>query len=67
MGGLERRLRHLEEAKLPQNRPDPAGPARARMRVALDEIAAARRDGRAPHEEAVAVMKAIERRRARES
>jgi hypothetical protein len=37
------------------------------MKAVLDEIAAARREGREPSEEATAVMEAIERRRARES
>jgi cytochrome P450 len=38
--------------------------ARARMKEYLDEIAAARREGRAPSGEAVAVFEAIQRRRA---
>jgi hypothetical protein len=63
VGSLERRLERLEgRATPPQN----AG-ARKRMKAILDEIAAARREGKGPTQEAVAVMEAIQRRRARES
>jgi hypothetical protein len=67
VGGLERRLEALEEQASPA-RPAPleASSARVRVRAALDEIAAARREGRTPSEEAAAVMEAIERRRRRE-
>jgi hypothetical protein len=40
---------------------------REQMRTVLDEMAAARREGREPSEEARAVMEAFERRRSRES
>jgi hypothetical protein len=41
--------------------------ARAIMKAHLDEIAAARREGRPIEEETLAVMEAIKRRRAHES
>jgi hypothetical protein len=63
VGSLEKRLEVLEGRTTP---PENTG-ARERMRAALDEIAAARREGRAPSEGALAVSEAIERRRARES
>jgi hypothetical protein len=63
VGSLERRLEALEgRGPVPENTR-----ARERMRAALDEIAAARREGREPHEEAAAIMEAIQRRRAHES
>jgi hypothetical protein len=37
------------------------------MRAVLDELAAAKREGREPSEEAAAIMEGIQRRRARES
>lgn len=69
MGSLEDRLRRLEVRERPQQRSSRNSAARARMRAVLDEIAAARREGREPSPEAVAVGEAIERRRseARES
>jgi hypothetical protein len=63
VGSLERRLEALEGRTTPTQNTG----ARERMRAVLDEIAAARREGREPSEEATAVMEAIERRRARES
>jgi hypothetical protein len=66
VGSLEKRLELLEGRATP---PENTG-AGERMRAVLDEIAAARREGRAPSEEAAAVMEAFEerrRRRARES
>jgi hypothetical protein len=62
---LERRLERLEGHIEPPEKPARAQ-VRARMKAVLDEIAAARREGREPSEEATAVMEAIERRRARE-
>jgi cytochrome P450 len=68
MGSLERRLESLEGRQGPPPESPEHREARARMRACLDEIAAARREGREPSEEAVAVMKAFERRiAARES
>jgi hypothetical protein len=64
VGSLERRLEALEVRVVPE---PPRSQTRERVRAALGEIAAARREGSAPSEEAVAVMEAIERRRARES
>ena len=50
----------LELAESPEHRE-----ARARMRVVLGKIAAARRDGREPSEEATAIMEVIKWRRER--
>jgi hypothetical protein len=66
VGSLERRLAHLEGRATPPVNTEPSE-ARERMRAVLDEIAAAKREGREPSEEATAVMEAIERKRARES
>ncbi len=58
---MNRRLEALEaraEPELPRN-PE----ARARMRALLDELAAARREGRPPSPEALAVCEAFEKRR----
>jgi hypothetical protein len=66
VGNLEKRLEALEVRKSPE--PFRSSEARVRMKTVLDEIAAARREGKAPHEEAAAVMEAMEqRRRSRES
>jgi hypothetical protein len=66
VGSLERRLEAIEgRATLPENKE--RREARERMRAVLDEMAAAKREGREPSEEARAVMEAIQRRRARES
>jgi cytochrome P450 len=69
VGSIEKRLEALEVlAKLAPGEATPRrSEARARMKAVLDEIAAARREGRAPHEEAADVMEAIERSRAHES
>jgi hypothetical protein len=68
VGSLERRLEALEGRTTPPENPNGSeGFARERMRAVLDEIAAARREGREPSGDATAVMEAIERRRARES
>jgi hypothetical protein len=66
VGSLERRLEALEGRAAPPVNTEHSE-ARERMKAVLDEIAAAKRAGREPHEEAAAVMEAIERRRARES
>ena len=62
------KLEALEGQTRQDLQPDEAGfarsEARARMKECLDEIAAARREGRAPSGEAVAVFEAIQRRRA---
>jgi hypothetical protein len=63
VGSIERRLEALEGRATP---PENTG-ARKRIRAVLDEIAAARREGREPSEEAAAVSEAIERRRSCES
>jgi hypothetical protein len=64
-----KKLESLEGQRRPDLQPDEArhSEARARIKECLDELAAARREGREPSEEAVAVGEAIERRRARES
>jgi hypothetical protein len=66
VGSLERRLAHLEGRATPPVNTEPSE-ARERMRAVLDEMAAAKREGRAPSEEAAAIMEAIQGRRARES
>jgi hypothetical protein len=66
VGSLERRLAHLEGRATPPENKEPSE-ARERMRAVLDEMAAAKREGRAPSEEAAAIMEAIQGRRARES
>jgi hypothetical protein len=67
---LHKRLQRLEVLE-GERSGEPDNPARAnvreRMRAFLDEIAAAKREGRAPSAEAQAISEAIERRRARES
>jgi cytochrome P450 len=66
VGSLERRLEALEgRATPPENKE--RSEARERMRAVLDELAAAKREGREPSEEAAAIMEGIQRRRARES
>ncbi len=67
MAGLEPRLRALESVVEPAPQETTRANVRARMRAFLDEIAAAKREGRAPSAEAQAISEAIERRRARES
>jgi hypothetical protein len=62
VGSLERRLEALEGRTTSPENPE-RSEAKERMRAALDEIAAARREGREPSEEAAAVSEAIERRR----
>jgi hypothetical protein len=69
---IHKRLEKLEalEGQTRQDlQPDEArhSEARARMKECLDEIAAARREGRAPPPWAEAIGEAIKRRRARES
>jgi hypothetical protein len=64
---IHKRLEKLEALE-GQTRPDLEdearhSEARARMKECLDEIAAARRERRAPSGEAVAVFEAIQRRR----
>jgi hypothetical protein len=59
MGSIERRLEALEGRGTPPENTE----AKERMRAVLDEIAAARREGRELSEEATAVMEAIERKR----
>jgi hypothetical protein len=58
---IHKRLQKLEALE-GQTRPD-LQPDEARMRECLDELAAARLEGRAPSGEAVAVFEAIQRRR----
>jgi hypothetical protein len=70
VGSLERRLEVLEGQSSPTRGASldaRRAAARERIRAVLDEIAAARREGREPSEEASVVSEAIERRRARES
>ncbi len=66
MGSIERRLEALE-GRAPPEPAEARSEVRARMKAVLDEIAAARREGRAPSPWAQAIGEAIERRRARES
>ena len=69
-GGIHRRLKSLEElARARRLRADyrkKTGPsnaeARARMRAALEELADAKREGRPPSREALAVGEALSRR-----
>jgi hypothetical protein len=65
MRGIERRLEALEGRIEPPESPRRAE-ARAMMKAHLDEISAARREGRPIAPETVAVFEAIERRRGRE-
>jgi hypothetical protein len=68
VAGLGDRLRRLEGARaerLPQPPEDLS--RRARMKAYLDELAAAKREGREPSAEAKAISEAMERRRERES
>jgi hypothetical protein len=67
LGDRLRRLEDLEEHRAARSAPTPESAARARMRAFLDELAAAKREGRAPSKEAEAISEAIERRRRRES
>jgi hypothetical protein len=62
VGSLERRLEALEGRGTPPENTEHRE-ARDRVRAVLDEVAAARREGREPTQEAVAVMEAIQRRR----
>jgi hypothetical protein len=55
----------LEERAKPEPSRNPE--ARARMKAYLDELAAAKREGRALSAEAEAISQALERRRQRES
>jgi hypothetical protein len=64
VGSLGRRLEALEGRAPPGPLSEARSEARQRMKAVLDEIAAARREGREPSEEAVAVMRAFEERRA---
>jgi hypothetical protein len=65
VGSLERRLEALEgRGTHPENTEH--SEARERIRAVLDEIAAARREGREPSEEASVVIEAFERRLSRE-
>ena len=66
MGSLERRLEVLEGRLEPPERPERTE-VRERMRIVLDELAAAKREGREPSEEATAVMEAFRERRERDS
>jgi hypothetical protein len=64
---VHRRLERLEDRVKPES-PRRNPEARARMKAVLDEVAAARREGRAPSAEAEALSEAILRRgRQRES
>jgi hypothetical protein len=62
---VHRRLERLEERAKPEPSRNPE--ARARMKAYLDELAAAKREGRALSAEAEAISQALERRRQRES
>jgi len=66
VGSLERRLEVLEGRLEPPERPERTE-VRERMRIVLDELAAAKREGREPSEEATAVMEAFRERRERDS
>ncbi len=57
--GLSDRLRRLEAEAKPQRNPE----TRARMKAVLDELAAARREGRPPSREAREIAEAFEERR----
>ena len=58
-----RRLEVLEEQLRRARRPGPSNAeARERMRAALEELADAKREGRAPSREALAVGEALSRR-----
>ena len=61
MGSMERRLEALEARTAPVRASDPA--VRARMKALLDELAAARREGRPPSREALDIVEAIRKRR----
>ena len=63
MGSLERRLVDLEARAASERPRNPE--VRARMKAVLDELAAAKREGRPPSPEAAAVAEAMKRRRAR--
>ncbi len=62
MGRIEHRLERLEARTEPQQL-DPA--VRERMKAVLDELAAARREGRPPSQEAREVAEYFRRRRER--
>ena len=59
--GLKDRLEALKARATPEPPPHPE--TRARMKAALDELAAARREGRPPSREAREVSEAFEERR----
>ena len=59
MGSIERRLGALEAKTEPGRDPE----VRERMKAVLDELAAARREGRPPSPEARAVSEYFRRRR----
>ena len=59
--GLSDRLRRLEARTEPERPRDPE--VRARMNALLDELANARREGRAPSREAREVSEAFRKRR----
>ena len=68
-GGIHRRLKSLEELARARRlradyrkKTDPPTEARARMRAALEELADAKREGRPPSREALAVGEALSRR-----
>ena len=64
MGGLRGRLEALESRAASERPPNPE--TRARMKAVLDELAAARREGRPPSREAREIAEAFgERRRKR--
>jgi hypothetical protein len=65
LGSLERRLEALEGRMEPLERQERAEAGEI-MKAHLDEIAAARREGRPIAPETVAVIEAIERRRGHE-
>jgi hypothetical protein len=67
LGDRLRRLEDLEEHRAARSAPTYESPARARMKEHLDELAAAKREGRPPSAEAPAISEAIERRRQRET
>ena len=61
--GLKDELRRLRKEAPTERPPDPEN--RARMKAVLDELAAARREGRPPSREAREVSEAFEERRRR--
>jgi hypothetical protein len=65
VGGLEGRLTKIEARIKPV--PSSSPEARARIRAFLEELAAAKREGRALSAEAESISQAMQRRRQRES